>query len=135
VTLPSSRLNQKTLKERLNLAIEQQKKLSSNGGIRQRPPLEFTPYTSRIYDHYATKPTTPKPMFIRAIDTRKIEPIPTFMRPPWKEMDEDRIDLILKGSKSERFRREAAKIIQEKYERHVKIYTDGPRRTKERDMR
>jgi hypothetical protein len=37
-------------------------------------------YTSRIYDHYATKPSTPKPMFIRAmeylgrfgIDTRKI---------------------------------------------------------------
>jgi hypothetical protein len=44
------------------------------------------------------------------------------MRPPWKEMDEDRIDFILtgipKGSGSERFRREAAKIIQEK------IYTD-----------
>jgi hypothetical protein len=50
------------------------------------------------------------------------------MRPPWKEMDEDRIDLILtgisKGSGSERFRREAAKIIQEKYERQEKIYTD-----------
>jgi hypothetical protein len=56
----------------------------------------------------------------------KIKPTPTFVRPPWKEMDEDRIDLILtgipKGSGSERFRREAAKIIQEKYERHVKIY-------------
>jgi hypothetical protein len=42
------------------------------------------------------------------------------MRPPWKEMDEDRIDLILTGitkrSGSERFRREAARIIQEKYE-------------------
>jgi hypothetical protein len=38
------------------------------------------------------------------------------MRPPWKEMDEDRIDLILtgipKGSGSERFRRKAAKIKQ-----------------------
>jgi hypothetical protein len=70
---------------------------------------------SRIYDHYATKPSTPKPMFIRAmeylerfgIDTRKIEPTPTFMRPPWKEMDEYLIDLILtgilKGSGSERY--------------------------------
>jgi hypothetical protein len=51
------------------------------------------------------------------------------MRPPWKKMDEDRIDLILtgihKGSGSERFRRESAEIIQEKYERHQKIYTDG----------
>jgi hypothetical protein len=61
--------------------------------------------SSRIYDHYATKPSTPKPMFIRrmeylgrfGIDKRKIEPTPTFMRPPWKEMDDDRIDLILTG--------------------------------------
>jgi hypothetical protein len=79
-------------------------------------------------------------MFIRAmdyprrfgIDTKKIEPTRTFMRPPWKEMDEDRIDLILtripKGSGSERFRREAAKIIQEKYERHVKTYADGSKK-------
>jgi hypothetical protein len=47
-------------------------------------------------------------------------------------MDEDRIDLILtgilKGSGSERFRREAAKILQEKYERHLKIYTDGSKK-------
>jgi hypothetical protein len=47
-------------------------------------------------------------------------------------MDEDCIDLILtgipKGSGSERFRREAAKIIQEKYERHEKIYTDGSKK-------
>jgi hypothetical protein len=43
-------------------------------------------YTSRIYDQYATKPSTPKPMFIRAmeylgrfqIDTRKIEPQPSW---------------------------------------------------------
>jgi hypothetical protein len=61
--------------------------------------------TNRIYDHYATKPSTPKPMFITAmeylgrfgIDTRKIEPTSIFMRPPWKEMDEDRDDLILTG--------------------------------------
>jgi hypothetical protein len=47
-------------------------------------------------------------------------------------MDEDRIDLILtgipKGSGNERFRRETAKIIQEKYERHVKIKTDGSKK-------
>jgi hypothetical protein len=47
-------------------------------------------------------------------------------------MDEDRIDLILtgipKGSGSENYRREAAKIIQEKYERHEKIYTDGSKK-------
>jgi ribonuclease HI len=47
-------------------------------------------------------------------------------------MEEDRIDLILtgipKGSGSERFRKEAAKIIQEKYERHQKIYTDGSKK-------
>jgi hypothetical protein len=54
------------------------------------------------------------------------------MRPPWKEMDDDRIDPILtgipKGSGSERFRREAAKIIQEKHEKHQKIYTDGSKK-------
>jgi hypothetical protein len=47
-------------------------------------------------------------------------------------MDENCIDLILtgipKGSGSERFRREAAKIIQEKYERYQKIYTDGSKK-------
>jgi hypothetical protein len=45
------------------------------------------------------------------------------MRPPWKEMDEDRIDLI-----GDPQRREAARIIQEKYERHEKIYTDGSKK-------
>jgi hypothetical protein len=54
------------------------------------------------------------------------------MRPLWKEMDEDSIHLILtgipKGSESERFRSEAAKIIQEKYVRHVKIYSDGSKK-------
>jgi hypothetical protein len=47
-------------------------------------------------------------------------------------MDEDRIDLILtripKGSGSERFIREPAKILQKKYERHVNIYTDGSKK-------
>jgi hypothetical protein len=40
------------------------------------------------------------------------------MRPPWKEMDEDRTDLILtgisKGSGSEMFRKEAAKNTKDK---------------------
>jgi hypothetical protein len=79
-------------------------------------------------------------MFLRAmeylgrfkIETRKVELTPTFMRPPWKAMDEDRIDLILTGiskrSGSKRFRRETAKIIQGKYERHQKIYTDGSKK-------
>jgi hypothetical protein len=66
------------------------------------------------------------------IDTKKNEPTATFMRPPWKEMDEVCIDLILTGipkeSGTERFRREAVKIIQEKYERHEKIYTDGSKK-------
>jgi hypothetical protein len=59
------------------------------------------------------------------IDTRKIEPTPTFMRPSWKEIDEDRIDLILTGIPKIR---EAAKILQGKYERHVKIYTNGSKK-------
>jgi hypothetical protein len=54
------------------------------------------------------------------------------MRPPWIEIDGDRIDLILtgipKGSRSERFRKEAARILQEKYDRHVKKYTDGSKK-------
>jgi hypothetical protein len=63
------------------------------------------------------------------IDARKIEPTPAFMRPPWKEIDEERMDITLtgipKGAGSERCRREAAKIIREKNESHEKIYTDG----------
>jgi hypothetical protein len=35
---------------------------------------------------------------------------------------------IPKGSESERLRREAAKIIQENYERHEKKYTDGSKK-------
>jgi hypothetical protein len=62
------------------------------------------------------------------IDTRKIEPTPTFMRPPWKDMERHILTGIPKGSGSERFRREAAKIIQENYERHEKIYTDGSKK-------
>jgi hypothetical protein len=85
-------------------------------------------------------------MFIRAmeylgrfgIDTRTSEPTPTFMRPPWKEMDEDRIVLkrtgIPKGSGSER-RESDAKIIPEKFERHQIYIQMDPRRTKERDTR
>jgi hypothetical protein len=61
------------------------------------------------------------------------------MRPPWKEMDEDRIGLILtgipKGSGSERFRREVAKIIKENTKDMKKYIPMDPRRTKERDTR
>jgi ribonuclease HI len=99
-------------------------------------------YTSLMYDHYVTKPNTPKPMYIRAmeylgrfgIDTRKIEPTPAFMSMPWKETDEDRIDLTLmeipKKAESERYRREATKIIREKYESHENIYIDGSKKDK-----
>jgi hypothetical protein len=46
--------------------------------------------TSIMYNHYITKPNTPKPMCIKAmeylerygIDARKIEPTLAFMRPP-----------------------------------------------------
>jgi hypothetical protein len=93
-----------------------------------------------MYDHYVTKPNTPKPMCIRAmeylgrygIDAKKIEPTPAFMRLPWKETNEDRIDITLtgipKGAVSERYRWEAAKIIREKYERNENIYTDGSKK-------
>jgi hypothetical protein len=37
-------------------------------------------YTSRIYDHYATKPSTPKLMFIRAMDD--LESIQEKLNPP-----------------------------------------------------
>jgi hypothetical protein len=54
------------------------------------------------------------------------------MRPPWKEIDENRIDITLTGipkeAGSERYSREAAKIIREKYESHEKIYTNGSKK-------
>jgi ribonuclease HI len=97
-------------------------------------------YTSRTYDQYATKLGTLKPMCVRAmeylgqfgIDSRKIEATPAYLRSPWKETDEDRLDTTLagfpKGAGSERYRREATRIIAEKYEGHQKIYTDGSKR-------
>jgi hypothetical protein len=96
--------------------------------------------TSQIYDHYATKPSTPKPMFIRAmeylgrfgIDTKKIEPTSIFMRPPWKEMDEDRDDLILTGIPMDQEVKGSGgrlrKYYKKYYEIHVKIYTDGSKK-------
>jgi hypothetical protein len=88
----------------------------------------------------ATKPRTIKPIFIRAIENlgqlqinlRKFETTPYYLRPQWRKNRNAQIDqstcTIPKGSSSIRFRAETAKILQEKYKEHIKIYTYGSKK-------
>jgi hypothetical protein len=91
---------------------------------------------NKIHDKYATKPRTIKPIFIIAIeylgqlqiDVRRIETTPYYLRTPWKKNRYEQIEQSLsipKGSSSIRFRAETAKILEEKYNEHIKIFTDG----------
>jgi hypothetical protein len=71
---------------------------------------------NKIHDEYATKPRT-------------IKPTPYYLRPPLKKNRYEQIDQSLraipKGSSSIRFRAETVKILQEKYNDNITIYTDG----------
>jgi hypothetical protein len=50
-------------------------------------------------------------------------------RPPWIETNIDQYDLKLcsigRGASDERFRQETARILENKYKHHIKVYTDG----------
>jgi hypothetical protein len=64
------------------------------------------------------------------IDTRKIERSPQYFRPPWTNtIDNNRFDYelcaIRQGASNERFQAETFRILNEKYEHHSTIYTDG----------
>jgi ribonuclease HI len=78
-----------------------------------------------IYDHYAMKPGSPKPFFIRAaellgqmdIDRRKVEKTPDYIRTPWYKDDRKSMDWSLckmkKGTQKEI---------------HTRIYIDGSKK-------
>jgi hypothetical protein len=92
--------------------------------------------------HYDQHSAAPKPLFVRAmgyfgklqIDIRKIERSPQYFRPPWMNINHNRFDYelcgIRRGASNERYQAETFRIINEKYENHSKIYTDGSKKYK-----
>jgi hypothetical protein len=66
------------------------------------------------------------------IDTRKIERLPQYFRPPSKNIDHNRFDYelcaIQRGASNEKSQAETFRILNEKYEHHSKIYTDGSKK-------
>jgi hypothetical protein len=60
------------------------------------------------------------------IDVRRIETTPYYLRPPWRKNQS--LCAIPKGSSSIRCRAETAKILEEKSNEHIKIYTDGSKK-------
>jgi hypothetical protein len=58
--------------------------------------------------------------------------LPQFLRPPWTNIDHNRFDYelcsIRRGASNERFQAETFRILNEKYEHHSKIYTDGSKK-------
>jgi hypothetical protein len=91
-------------------------------------------------DEYALRSAAPKPLFVRAmeylgklqIDTRKIERLPQYFRPPWTNIDHNRFDnelrAIRRGASKNRFQAVTFHILNEKYEHHSKIYIDGSKK-------
>jgi hypothetical protein len=88
-------------------------------------------------DEYALRTAASKPLCVRAmehlgklqIDTRKIERSPQYCRLPWTNIDHNRFDYelcaIRRGAINERYQAKTFRILNEKYEHHSKIYTNG----------
>jgi hypothetical protein len=84
--------------------------------------------------------STPKQLFVRAsesfgnlqIDPRRIEKTPQYIRPPWINITNQQYDFELckieRGASNERFRKETARILEDRYKHHTKIYTDGSKK-------
>jgi hypothetical protein len=93
----------------------------------------------KIYDNYAMKPGSRKPFFIRAaellgqkdIDLRKVE-TPDYIRTPWYTDNGKSMDWSLckmrKRTPIEIFRAEFQELLNEKYNNHTRIYTDGSKK-------
>jgi hypothetical protein len=62
------------------------------------------------------------------IDTKKFECLPQYFRPPWTNIDHNRLDYelcaIRRGASNDRFQAETFRILNEQFEYHSKIYTD-----------
>jgi hypothetical protein len=102
-------------------------------------PIRSYFMNNKINDEYATKPRTIKPVFIRALDVRRIETTPYYLRPQWRKNRYEQIDqslcAIAKGSRSIIIRAKTAKILEEKHNEQLKIYTDGSKKTKKLSAR
>jgi hypothetical protein len=95
---------------------------------------------NKIQDKYGTKPRLIKPIFIRAIedlgqlqiDVGRIETTPYYLISPWSKNRYEQIDQSLcaipKRSSSIRLRAKTAKILKEKYNEHIKIYTNSSKK-------
>jgi hypothetical protein len=63
---------------------------------------------------------------------KSIKTTPYFLRPPWRKNEYEQINQSLyaipKGSRSIRFSGETAKILEEKCNEHIKIYTNGSKK-------
>jgi hypothetical protein len=73
------------------------------------------------------------------IETRKIERSPQYFRPLWTNIDHNWFDYelyaIRRGVSNGRFQAETFRILNEKYEHHSKIYTDGSKIRRKRRIR
>jgi hypothetical protein len=90
-------------------------------------------------DEYALRPAAPKPLFVRVmeyfgklqIDTRKIERLLQYFRPPWTNIDrrfDYKLCAIRRSASNDRFQAEILCLLNEYYEHHSKIYTDGSKK-------
>jgi ribonuclease HI len=81
------------------------------------------------------RPRNPQSLFLvkylgeTQIDIRRIEMVPRYDRPPWKPVTGRKFDVRLSafgpGTSSELYRTKMARMLDEDYGRHVKIFTDG----------
>jgi hypothetical protein len=93
-----------------------------------------------IYDDYAMKPGSPKLFFLRAAEPlgqmdidgrRKVEKTPDYIRSPWYTDDGKSMDCLCemrKGTPNEIFRAKFQELLNEKFNDHTRIYTDGSKK-------
>jgi hypothetical protein len=69
------------------------------------------------------------------IEMRKIEITPQYNRPPWTTIDHQQHDIelcaVVRGSNNQHFQAKSSRILKEKYECHIKIYTNGSKKEEE----
>jgi hypothetical protein len=111
-------------------------------GIITNPRHSIRPFCVELKktDEYAYKPTTPKPLFVGAsdsfrnlqIDPRRIKKTPQYIRPLWININNQQYDFevctIGRRTSNERLCKETARILEERYSHHTKIYTDGSKK-------
>jgi hypothetical protein len=107
-----------------------------------RHPIRPFCVDSKRTDEYVYRPATPKLILVRVsvsfgslqIDLSRIEKTPQYIRPPWINTTNQQYNFELikigRGASNERFRKETARILEEKYKHHTKIYTDDSKKEK-----